>query len=191
MSRYELYLFVHIAAAVIWVGGGFMLIALSLQAEASKDPHRLRTVFEQVGSVATRVIVPASLVVLVMGILMIVDGPWSFSSLWLVLGLIGYLATFATGVGILTPRSEALGERLAAEGMTAATALGIRRVLTIARVDTVVLFVIIAVMTLKPTGDDVAVLAAMGLVVAGGLAYVAAKLRSLDAEGEHPAPTLA
>src|SRR5687768_4437992 len=130
MSRYELYLFIHIAAAVIWVGGGFMLIVLGIQAERSNDENRLRTVFEQVGSVATKVIVPSSIVVLLMGILMIVDGPWSLSYLWLVLGLIGFLATFVTGIGILTPQSEKLGAQLASEGMTPATANGIRRLLT-------------------------------------------------------------
>ena len=187
MSRYELYLFVHIAAAVIWVGGGFMLITLGIQAENANDENRLRTVFEQVGGVATKVIVPASVVVLLMGILMIVDGPWSLNYLWLVLGLIGYLATFATGIGILTPQSEKLAEKLATEGMTPANANGIRRILTIARVDTIVLFVVIADMALKPTGDDVGLLAVMAVVVVGGLAYVVTKLRAIGAEAAQTA----
>ena len=137
MSRYELFLFIHIAAAIIWVGGGFMLIVLGIQAENSGDENRLRTVFEQVGGVVNKVIVPSSLVVVLMGIVMVIDGPWSFDYLWLVLGLIGYLATFATGIGILTPQAEKLAERLASDGMTVANAKGIRRLLTIARVDAV------------------------------------------------------
>jgi uncharacterized membrane protein len=188
MSRYELYLFIHIAAAVVWVGGGFMLVILGIQAEKANDERGLRTVFEQIGSVATKVIVPASVVVLLMGILMIVDGPWSLKYLWLVLGLLGYLATFATGIGILTPQSEKMGARLAAEGMTPANAQGIRRILTIARADVVVLFVVIADMALKPTGDDVGVLAVMAVAVVGGLAYVASRLRAI---GSEVAPTVA
>jgi uncharacterized membrane protein len=183
MSRYELYLFVHVAAAVIWVGGGFMLIVLGIQAENSREEHRLRGVFEQVGSVAERVIVPASMVVLVLGLLMVFDGPWEFGTLWIVLGLVGYAATFAIGVGILTPQSKKMGERLASEGMTTANANGIRRILTIARADAVLLFVVIADMAIKPTGDDVAVLAVMALAVAAGVAYVVTKLRALDADG--------
>jgi uncharacterized membrane protein len=188
MSRYELYLFIHIAAAVVWVGGGFMLVILGIQAEKANDERGLRTVFEQIGSVATKVIVPASVVVLLMGILMIVDGPWSLKYLWLVLGLLGYLATFATGIGILTPQSEKMGARLAAEGMTPANAQGIRRILTIARADVVVLFVVIADMALKPTGDDVGVLAVMAVAVVGGLAYVVSRLRAI---GSEVAPTVA
>src|SRR4051794_4824532 len=188
MSRYELYLYIHISAAIIWVGGGFMLIVLGILAENSRDENRLRAVFEQIGAVATRVIVPASLVVLLMGILMVADGPWSFSYLWLVLGLLGYLATAATGMGILTPQSEKLGAKLAEEGMTPATEQGIRRLLTIARVDTVVLFVVVADMVIKPTGDDVGVLIAMALLVFGGVAYVVMKLRAIDAEAATAAP---
>src|SRR5687767_9061274 len=98
MSRYDLYLFLHIAAAVIWVGGGFMIIMMAIQAEKTRDDNRLAVMFVQVGEVVNRVIVPASISVVILGILMIVDGPWSFSYLWIVLGLIGYLATFVTGI---------------------------------------------------------------------------------------------
>jgi hypothetical protein len=41
------------------------------------------------------------LTVVVCGILMVVDGPWDFGALWIVLGLAGYAATFVTGAFIL------------------------------------------------------------------------------------------
>lgn len=187
MSRYELYLFIHIAAAVIWVGGGFMFIVLGLHAENSGEERRLLAVFEQIGAVAERVMIPASLVVVLVGILMIVDGPWSFDQLWLVLGLVGFFATFLIGLLILAPKSKALREQLAQEGLSPATVVGIRRWLTIARADSVVLFVIIADMTIKPTGDDVGVLLVMALATAAGVAYIVTALRALDAEAAAPA----
>jgi hypothetical protein len=188
MSRYDLYLFIHIAFAIIWVGGGFMLIVLGIQAEKSGEERKLLGIFEQIGAVAERIIVPSSMAVLVLGILMIVDGPWEFGTLWIVLGLVGYASTFAIGVGILTPQSKKIGEQLAAGGMTPATAAGIRRILTIARVDAVLLFVIVADMALKPTGDDVGVLAVMALAVAAAVVYGVVRLRAIGAEPVTAAP---
>ena len=37
MTWYELFLFLHIAAAIIWVGGGFFLLMLALRVLGTKD----------------------------------------------------------------------------------------------------------------------------------------------------------
>jgi hypothetical protein len=38
---------------------------------------------------------------------------WDFSSLWIILGLIGYATTFLTGNLLLTPRAKAMTEHIA------------------------------------------------------------------------------
>jgi hypothetical protein len=48
------------------------------------------------------------------------------------------------------------------------------------RLDYVVLFLVIADMVVKPTGDDPAVLIAMALIAIAGVAYVVLRLRALD-----------
>src|SRR5690349_20947486 len=103
MSRYELYLLIHIVAAILWVGGVFMLIVLGILAEKEGDSGKIAHVFEQVGSVVHRLIIPSSLTLVVMGILMVADGPWAFDQLWIIIGLIGWTGTFVLGVAVLTP----------------------------------------------------------------------------------------
>lgn len=56
--------------------------------------------------------------------------------------------------------------------MTPEAALETRRMLSLARIDYVTLTLVIAVMALKPTGDDVAVLTAMAVVLVGGTAFL-------------------
>jgi uncharacterized membrane protein len=191
MSRYELYLFVHVAAAIIWVGGGAMLILLGIRAERSGEDARLKGVLDDIVGVSEKVIVPASLVVLVAGVLMVVDGPWAFDQLWIVLGLIGYLATAATGIGVLTPGSKRIDAMIKADGgvTTPVSIHETRKLLTLARVDVVTLFVVIADMVFKPTGDDAGLLIVMALVLVAGIAYIVSRIRALGQPGAPAAAT--
>jgi hypothetical protein len=53
----------------------------------------------------------------------------------------------------------------------------------------VVLFLVVADMIIKPTGDDVVVLIVMGLFALAGVAYIMVSLRALDARAQQqPAP---
>ena len=65
-------------------------------------------------------------------------------------------------------------------GMSPEAEIEIRKLLTKGRVDTVVLYLVVAVMALKPTGDDVGILVALAAIVVAGLAYVAMRLRQID-----------
>ncbi len=114
-----------------------------------------------------------------------IDEPWSFDQLWIVLGLLGYAATFVTGAGILKPRSERIVEMMQrAGGMTPEAAVEIRRMLSLARIDYITLMLVITVMALKPTGDDVVVLTVMALVMVAGTAYFAARATARSPIGE-------
>jgi hypothetical protein len=58
-----------------------------------------------------------------------------------------------------------------------------------ARLDYVTLFLVIADMVIKPTGDDAGVLIGMAVILVAGIAYILSRLRALDAEREAPAPS--
>ena len=88
MSYYNVLLFLHIAGAVVWVGGGAALTILGTRF-ATVDTPGLEGLFRQSAWLSSRVFTPASLVVLVAGILLVIEGPWSFSHLWVELGLLG------------------------------------------------------------------------------------------------------
>ena len=188
MSRYDLYKFVHVAASIVWIGAGVMIQVLAARAQRTNDDEYLVRLFRDAGALGKALFIPASLTVVVMGILMVVDGPWDFSPLWIVLGLVGYAATFVTGAFILGPRAEKGAERLKeAGGVTPALAAEMRSVLTLARVDSVVLFLVVAVMVIKPTGDDVGVLVAMAAIFLGGVGATLAAVSRTQAEA--PATT--
>jgi uncharacterized membrane protein len=145
MSWYEFLLFVHISASIVWIGAGFLLLILGLRADRTDDEAGIERILEDNAWLATRLFIPASLTVVVAGVLLTVDGPWEFSQLWVVLGLIGYAATF------------------------------------------VVLVLVVADMAIKPTGDDVGLLAAMALIFAAGLAWAISAAQSVRTPGEAPA----
>ena len=188
MSRYELYLFIHIAAAIVWLGGGLFSFILGARANRMNDHVRMRGIVDDLAVLAKLIFIPAGLIVVAMGVLMVVDGPWSFGELWIVLGLLGYLATFITGVALFEPTVRKISAEVEREGGFGEGALReTRRLLILGRIDELVLFMVVAVMTIKPTGDDVGVLVALAVLLALGAFHVVTKLREID-RGGSPAP---
>jgi uncharacterized membrane protein len=186
VGRYELLLFLHIVSVILWIGSSSLLNLLAYRYERGNDTEGLRRVAAEAGELAKILFIPSSIATLISGILLTIDGPWSFGELWIVLGLGGIAATIFTGIVILTPRTEVIDELLASEGMTPRTATKITELLTLARIDLVVLYVVIADMAIKPTGDDVGVLVGMALIVGAAAVFFSSRARALS---EPQAPT--
>ncbi|CAA9463010.1 MAG: hypothetical protein AVDCRST_MAG38-346 [uncultured Solirubrobacteraceae bacterium] len=180
MARYDVYLFIHIVAAIVWLGSGLLLSVLALRATRAGDNEGLRRIAADAAALSNTLFIPASMTVLAFGLLMVVDGPWGFDQLWVVLGLAGFAVTSATGILFVKPRSEKIDAMLERDGMTDEAALEIQRLLVIGRADVVVLYLIVMDMVLKPTGGQVAVLAVMGAVLLGALAYAVLGVRALS-----------
>ena len=103
MSYYEVLLFLHIAAAVVWLGSGFFLQMLVFRAGKTGDGGLLQGMANNSGWLAQRIFIPASLAVLILGVLLTIEGPWSFGDLWIVLGLVGYAFSFLVGILFIEP----------------------------------------------------------------------------------------
>jgi hypothetical protein len=73
-ATFNVYKMVHVVAAVVWVGGGAIVTVLALLTEREGDPKALMSLGHKVEVLATRIFIPASLVVLLFGILMMVKG---------------------------------------------------------------------------------------------------------------------
>jgi uncharacterized membrane protein len=188
MTWYEFLLFVHIAAVVIWVGAGFLLVVLAIRADRTDDEAQIKRILDDNTWLATHLFIPASLTVFAAGILATIDGPWEFDQLWIVLGLCGYAATFLTGLTILRPRGDRIAAMIAADGgMTPVSLAETRRLLALARIDYVVLFLVIADMVIKPTGDDAGTLLVMAAILAAGLFWTISTAQSIRTPGEAPA----
>jgi uncharacterized membrane protein len=131
--------------------------------------------------------------VVIFGIALVIESEaWSFDQLWIVLGLVGFATTFVTGLFMIKPASERIGAAMEREGgrLTPQLRTDIRKLIVMARLDYVVLFLVIADMVIKPIGDDVGVLIGMAAILVAGIAYIVIRVRALDAEAQ-PAPSAA
>ena len=143
---------VHVGFAVFLVGGGLLLTALALRAERSKDPEDLATIARQATFVGEKLFAPASGIVLLMGIVMVINSPEiGFGDTWVIIGLVGFAISFVTGIAVLAPRARRLVELFDTVGSTAPqTQAAIREILLISRVDVAVLVIVVFDMLMKP-----------------------------------------
>src|SRR5688572_669348 len=172
MTYYEVLLFVHLLGVAIWFGTGFALLVIGNRFDRGGDNAGLRSLFGQSEWLATRVFIPVSLLVVVAGILLVIEGPWSFDQLWVLLGLAGFAATFLTGLLMIKPESERIGAELGRDGMTPSAARAIGKMLGRQWIDYTVIALVVADMTFKPTGDDVLTLVLMAVVLAAVVVFV-------------------
>jgi uncharacterized membrane protein len=148
---YALFRVVHVVLAIFWVGGGLTLTILGLRAERSTDPLEMATLARQAAFAGEKFFAPAGLVVLLMGIAMMINTDWGWGKFWVIAGLVGYAATFVTGIGFLSPLAKKIDELLTEKGPSAPeTQAAIQRILLIARIDIGVLLLVVADMVTKP-----------------------------------------
>ena len=184
MSYYEILLFLHIAAAVTWLGSAFFLQALVFRADRTNDTLLTRQLTGHTEWLARRIFIPVSLLVLVFGILLTIEGPWSFDQLWILLGLAGYAVSFLVGIGLIEPEAKKIHAAMEAHGPESPQAAHhLRRINLISRMELVVLYLVVAVMALKPTADDTGTLILLAATVLATLALGLPKLRTPAPEG--------
>ena len=180
---YDLLVFFHVTAAIVWIGAGIFLQVIVTLADRARDDTTFASMLRYNEVLGLRMFLPASLATFVFGLLVVADGPWTIGTLWIVLALIGFFATFLTGVLVLKPGGERLSTMVAADGGTLGpeTLHQARRLLTLARLDYIVLVVVVFDMVLKPTSDDTGAQVIMALAVLAGAAVVVTRVRALDA----------
>lgn len=148
---YAIFRVVHVGVAVFWVGGGLLLTILGLRAERSNDPREMATLARQAAFAGERLFAPAGLIVLLMGIAMMLNTNWGWGKFWIVAGLVGYAATFVTGIAVLSPLAKKIDACMTEYGPEAPeTQAAIQRILIVARIDIGVLLLVVADMVTKP-----------------------------------------
>ena len=148
---YSAFKAVHVIAAVVWIGGGALLMILGLVAERKNDPVELATVARWAATVGEKLFAPAGLVVVAMGIAMMVNTNWGWGQFWVIAGLVGYAITFVIGVGVLAPLAKKITALVGEKGATdPETTAQIKKILLIARVDVALLLLVVVDMVTKP-----------------------------------------
>jgi uncharacterized membrane protein len=174
MSWYEFLLFVHVAGAIIWIGGAFVFQVYGMAELASRDTAAIARFAGNAGNIGTKLFTPTSLIVVLAGIGLMIEGEWDWGRLWVVFGIVAFMGSFLLGLLVIGPTAKQIakvgpeteeGQRL------------IRRVFAVLRVDLLFMFAIVFAMTVKPTGDDTwTVLVAAAILLVGSVLFLS-KLR--------------
>jgi uncharacterized membrane protein len=150
-SWYGVFKVFHVLAAIIWLGGGAMITVLAWQAQRTKNNAQLLQIGKQAEWLSMRVFVPASLVVLVMGVVLMHKGEWGYGHFWTLFGLVAWGVSFVVGAAFLGPESGRRAKLIEAKGPEDPEVLArLNRIISVARVDVVLILLVAADMVAKP-----------------------------------------
>ena len=152
MSLYEFLLFVHIVGAVIWLGAAFIFQVYGQVVLRSGNSRELGQFAGRAGIIGERVFVPASLLVLLAGIGLMIEGSWGWGQLWVIYALVVFAASFVIGLFHIAPMAKKIP--VVGPETPDGQAL-IAKLFRHLRVDLLFMYSIVFAMTVKPTIDDV------------------------------------
>jgi uncharacterized membrane protein len=185
LTWYSFFKSIHVITAVIWVGGAAMIQAYAFRILRTGDGKRQADFAKDTEVVGMRVFMPASLILFLAAIGMMVNLDWSWNQNWIVLGVIAFGLSFALGAGFIGPESGRIAELIEKEGPDSpAVQARIRRILTISRCELVVLLTVIVNMVVKPVGQNGwfwGMLLVMVLGIAAVLAFYARSAQQVPA----------
>jgi uncharacterized membrane protein len=152
MTLYEVLLLLHIVAAIIWVGGGIATNVLGARLMGAGDATAMAGFARQVGWMGTRVFAPASLAVLGLGIAMVAENDaWTIGQLWIVVALVGIGLSAITGASFFGPESKRISAAIEARGaQDPEVRRRLGRIISLGRLDLLLLLLIVADMVIKP-----------------------------------------
>ena len=115
-ALYDWLVFVHIVAAMVWVGGLVALAAFGSYALRSNEPETVARFVGSLRVVGPFVLAPASSLVLVFGIWLVIDSSaWGFRQTWIWLAFVLLAAAVLVGAVFLS-RSALAAERAVKAG---------------------------------------------------------------------------
>src|SRR5436190_9176005 len=194
MTWYTFFKSVHVFGAAVWFGGALMIQAFAFRILRTGDARRQAEFAKDSEVVGMRVFIPATWLLLLSAIGMMVNLHWSWGQNWIVFGLIAWAASFVVGAGFLGPEGGRIAAVIEREGPESPDAQRrIRRILLISRCELVVLLAVIVNMVVKPVGNAgwfwgllVAMLAGVVAVVVG---YSSSSMRSAPPATRSPSAT--
>lgn len=105
---YDLFKYIHVVGAVIWVGAGAFFQYYATRLTRASDTQKLAGFAKDIEKAGMQLAMPSSLFVLAAGIVMVAYSPAiAFRDLWILVGLLGYAATFSSPARSSSDRSPA------------------------------------------------------------------------------------
>ncbi len=147
---YELLKAIHVLAAAAWVGAALILLYFDARV-ARAAPEHLDAHLEVEDHIGVRYFVPVTLVVLLAGIGLVIDGSWSLGEPWISAGLGVWAASFVVGVAYFAPETPRIRALIEAEGPTSpAVTARLRRLHLVGLIEAAALVAILVIMVTKP-----------------------------------------
>jgi uncharacterized membrane protein len=123
---------------------------LALRAARTKDPARVAAVTADAEFVGGRIFAPTSFAVAILGFVLVSEGDWDFD-FWLVFAIAAWVVSAATGAAFLGPQSQRIGQIVSEKGADSPEVMArARRLFLVARIDLLILTLVILDMTIKP-----------------------------------------
>jgi uncharacterized membrane protein len=113
VTTYQWYLMVHILMAVMWVGSDLAIQVFAARILRANDAGRLAAFSRDVEWIGTRLLTPASLLLVVFGFLLVSEADWGYP-FWVVFGIAVFAYSFLTGAFFLGPESGRIGKLIEA-----------------------------------------------------------------------------
>ena len=146
---YEALLFVHILAAMAWIGGGIMLTFISMRDNPSGDTA-LKLNFVRMAEFAGPLSGTAALVVLAAGTgMVLLHDHWRLSQLWIWLALILFFVAMIVGAAYYGRAGKRIEAAFEAGDVAEGDRLG-RQMLGVSAFDLLVTLTIVGLMVFKP-----------------------------------------
>ena len=152
-GMYQLIVFIHILGAVTWVGGGVYSVLVSHWGLTSGDNEEtVGFLMDSVQWAGSRIFGAAPPVTLLAGVALVMwDGGWQFSHLWIWLALVLAAATAIVGAVVHERASKELRRVLDESGRSSAEfGAAFRRMTRVSFVDLALVFAILGLMVFKP-----------------------------------------
>ncbi len=106
MDLREALKFVHIAAAMTWVGGAFLAAIFAARTKKAAPGHALGFA-RGMQRFSVGLFIPASLVLLAMGIWLVVNNAGiEFTQAWIIIGLVAVAASLALALAVIKPNLD-------------------------------------------------------------------------------------
>lgn len=151
MDTYDILQFIHVVAAILWVGGATLFHLLGERAASSDDPARVQALLNDSEHLAKTFFMPASLTVLIFGVITTINGDIGFEEPWIVGAIVGIITSIVLGAGFIGPTSGRMAAHMQTSGLDDEVRAGLNKIRNLSRVDLVILFIIVFLMVTKPS----------------------------------------
>jgi uncharacterized membrane protein len=151
-DAYKWLLAFHILFAVVWVGSNTAIQIFVIRARRA-GPDRLAYLASEIEWYGTRVLVPSSLLVVILGFILLHEssGAFDLGQGWVTFGFVVWLLSFIAGAGYLGPESGRLSKLVEERGPEDPDyQRRLRRIFMVSRIELLLLVLVVLDMTVKP-----------------------------------------